>query len=285
MEWNWKNSLNQADMQQIAQEPLLNPTYGDAGLEDLRTPEQQQQVDYIRARIQANRARIEQLKAKLAGINDDALDRKLAANRASVGDIGSAMGHMNRIDSRFNARTEKERQNKLEIEDLQRKVRNVDTDLSFGGLNGAQIQKLKADRDYYNQQIIAKGGQPMVEATTVDNNQTSTTDFKTFMANSTDKSGRFTGKTAQEAIDNRNKAAAMALLAGGEDAAATAKKIMNTKTSFEQKASNDKKYKDGADAFNSLTDREKANANENKTFMKNGIKYSLDQKTGKWYKG
>lgn len=285
MEWNWKNSLNQADMQQIAQEPLLNPAYGDAGLEDLRTPEQQQQVDSIRARIQANRARIEQLKAKLAGINDDALDRRLAANRAAVGDIGNAMGHMNRIDSRFNARTEKERQNRLEIEDLQRKVRNVDTDLSFGGLNEAQIQKLKADRDYYNQQIIAKGGQPMAETTTVDNNQTSTTDFKTFMANSTDKSGRFTGKTAQEAIDNRNKAAAMALLAGGEDAAATAKKIMNTKTSFEHKASNDKKYKDGADAFNSLTDREKANANENKTFMKNGIKYSLDQKTGKWYKG
>lgn len=282
MEWNWKNSLNQADMQQIAQEPLLNPAYGDAGLEDLRTPEQQQQVDSIRARIEANRARIEQLKAKLAGMTDDALDRKLAANRASVGDIGSAMGHMNRIDSRFNARTEKERQNMLEIEDLQRKVRNVDTDLSFGGLNEAQIQKLKADRDYYNQQIIAKGGQPMVEATKVDNNQTSTTDFKTFMANSTDASGRFTGKTAQEAIDNRNKAAAMALLAGGEDAASTAKKIMNTKTSFEHASVVKAKQEAAKKAYNHLNSAEKAKADiEGKFSDKDGKSYTRS-KNGVW---
>lgn len=283
IEWNWAGQNNQNAM--ANQSFANNAANAEQQIAD-QQQQQQQQIESIRQRIAANNARIAQLKAQLAQMsNDDNLDKALAANRAKVGDMSGALSHLNRIDNRKSAMDEKARQKRLENEDIIKQIRNLDAMYEYGGLTDPQIAANNADREYLMNKLAMNGGTYANRTTLNNDDKTSTTDFKAFVANNTDKAGRFTGATAKEAIDNRNEAARMALAAGGENAAAEAKKILNTKTSFEHKADNDKKYKAGADAYNSLSERDKANADTEKTFMKNGIKYSLDQKTGKWYKG
>lgn len=77
------------------------------------------QFDALRSELASNTARIAELRQqaaqiegqiKGAGTERDALDMKLAANRAAIGDIGSAISHQNAIATR----AQQERANELE---------------------------------------------------------------------------------------------------------------------------------------------------------------------------
>lgn len=243
----------------------------------------QQQQDAIRAKIAQNNATIASLKARLAQISDDDMDRRLAANRASVGDIGNALNHLNRIDNRDSKRIELERQKRLDIEDIQKKLRINDNARSYGGLTQKELDNLDAEDAYLKSKLKAYGAEYIPgEATGTSN--VSTTDFKSFIANNTDKLGHFTGATEEEAVANRAKAAQMVLEAGGENASEEAIKILRTKTAPQHKKDVDASYAAGAKAYAHLNSAQKALADKKGEFTADGISYKRNSKTGKWYK-
>lgn len=282
IEWNWAGQNNQNAM---ANQSFANNAANAEQQIAEQQQQQQQKIDSIRQRIAANNARIAQLKAQLAQMsNDDSLDKALAANRAKVGDMSGALSHLNRIDNRKSAMDERARQKRLENEDIIKQIRNLDAMYEYGGLTDPQIAANNADREYLMNKLAMNGGTYTNRTTLNNDDKTSTTDFKAFVAKNTDKAGRFTGKTAQEAIDNRNNAAQLALSAGGEEAAATAKKILNTKTTFEH-ASGVKAKKDaGKKAYNALNTTEKALADESGKFTASDGKTYSRNKNGEWLK-
>lgn len=282
IEWNWAGQNNQNAM--ANQSFANNAANAEQQIAD-QQQQQQQQIDSIRQRIAANNARIAQLKAQLAQMsNDDNLDKALAANRARVGDMSGALSHLNRIDNRKSAMDEKARQKRLENEDIIKQIRNLDAMYEYGGLTDQQIAANNADREYLMNKLAMNGGTYANRTTLNNDDKTSTTDFKAFVANKTDKAGRFTGATVQEARDNRNKAAQLALAAGGENAAAEAKKILNTKTSFEHAAGVKSKKDAGKKAYNALNAAQKALADKSGKFTASDGKTYSRNKNGEWLK-
>lgn len=96
------------------------------------------QFDALRSELASNTARIAELRQqaaqiegqiKGAGTERDALDMKLAANRASIGDIGSAISHQNMISTRAQqARAnelENARQGKTEVKAVEEKLEDA----------------------------------------------------------------------------------------------------------------------------------------------------------------
>lgn len=96
------------------------------------------QFDALRSELASNTARIAELRQqaaqiegqiKGAGTERDALDMKLAANRAAIGDIGSAISHQNMIATRAQqARAnelENARQGKTEVKAVEEKLEDA----------------------------------------------------------------------------------------------------------------------------------------------------------------
>lgn len=96
------------------------------------------QFDALRSELASNTARIAELRQqaaqiegqiKGAGTERDALDMKLAANRASIGDIGSALSHQNNIYTRAQQERanelEKARQGKTEVKAVEEKLEDA----------------------------------------------------------------------------------------------------------------------------------------------------------------
>lgn len=96
------------------------------------------QFDALRSELASNTARIAELRQqaaqiegqiKGAGTERDALDMKLAANRASIGDIGSAISHQNMISTRAQQERanelEKARQGKTEVKAVEEKLEDA----------------------------------------------------------------------------------------------------------------------------------------------------------------
>lgn len=96
------------------------------------------QFDALRSELASNTARIAELRQqaaqiegqiKGAGTERDALDMKLAANRASIGDIGSALSHQNAITTRAQQERandlEKARQGKTEVKAVEEKLEDA----------------------------------------------------------------------------------------------------------------------------------------------------------------
>lgn len=236
----------------------------------------------VKDRIARNEARIAELRAKLQSLpSDDELDRQLAANRASRGDIGTAVTHLNRIDSRTEANRERARQNRLDVESIDKDIRNVRSALAYGGWNDKQLGEFNATLQYLmnkRKELTGVAEPDEFKNVPVPNpdEQVSTTDYKTYIANNTER-GLYTTS------DARSEAAMLRLKAGGENAAEEAKKILNTLTKDEHKAKWDAKYKRGAIAFGHLTKPKQEQAKKDGKFTdSDGKKYTIDKK-GNWY--
>jgi len=140
------------------------------------------QFDALRNELASNTARIAELRQqaaqiegqiKGAGTERDALDTKLAANRAAIGDIGSAISHQNMIytraqQSRANE-LENARQGNTEVKAVEEKLEDAFMQRAWAE-NGEQkqaadmkISRLKkeykalAGKDYAGDVEIAKG--------------------------------------------------------------------------------------------------------------------------------
>lgn len=117
-----------------------------------------------REQIARNNARIAELEKELAGLgytDDDALDRRLAANRARMGDYGTAQSHLQAIQNRALNAASKVADQKKQVDALNAKLQQNLIQQSFTeGQNPQAMKVLKAEETGLRNQITALGGTP-----------------------------------------------------------------------------------------------------------------------------
>lgn len=211
------------------------------------------QVEEIDAQIAANNARISQLRQQLETLKKgsdyaDSFDRRLAANRAEVGDLANAQVHLGRIESRKLARDQRENAERLrllekvgstaELDDLQKLARmrttlesvaddpNMRASLSREYNIAAQAyrQKYKKDPDFsmFEEPVdVFKDRSGYSDASDKDIGENSKT-LDNFVTSKTNASGRWQGSDAdlKRAIEAARK----------QGNAALEKKLKNTWT-------------------------------------------------------
>lgn len=123
------NSLDPRNAQPVYAQPVQNVAYG-ASLQ--AASEAASKVDEIDALIAKNNAEIDTLRKELQQLKKDsagyadAMDRKLAMNRAKAGDLANAQTHLGRIETRQLA--EETRKNALRLRQMEKMGSNQEYD-------------------------------------------------------------------------------------------------------------------------------------------------------------
>lgn len=181
----------------------------------------QAQLEALRAEYAANAQKIQQLKMELVSLNEtsgkymDDLDMRLAANRAGIGDMGTAMAHQNRIITR--QQLENAKNNSTSPADkaaLDLVSSYIDTESAMmmgdnsqrpGFQNKLNFLQYQIDHDPKAKQLLAKfrgstGGAPLEQSKTFQDFNNFVSDKRTGnAANPTKKNGLT--KADKEAID------------------------------------------------------------------------------------
>lgn len=128
---------------------------------DLSWTQYQEQID-------RNNARIAELEKELAGLgytDDDALDRRLAANRARMGDYGTAQSHLQAVQNRALNVASKVADQKKQADALNAKLQqNLISQAYTVGQNPQAVKVLKAEEQALRDQITALGGTPAYDS-------------------------------------------------------------------------------------------------------------------------
>lgn len=193
-------------------------------------------------------------------MDQDSFDRKLAANRAAIGDFGNARAHQNDIIARQNDRNrvadtamqwrwqaaqnkiareaDKEKQAKADIKRLIGEIEETDIQIPYHTDLGAK-KALEAKRARLVRELAAYG----VSAPVGNQGQSQGSDSVATLvqdeASATDKNGHFLDADKRKDIHDRYEKLGLK---------AEAKRVMNTPTAPEAKAKNDKVKAEKADA-------------------------------------
>lgn len=176
----------------------------------------QAQQDALRAELAQNEQRIAEIKLEIQRLKGqssqymDALDMRLAANRARIGDMGNALAHQNRIITRQQLANAKSGSNtSKDLEDIEDKIINAYREYAFAE-NDEQKQVAQYDINRFKDQYKQKTGKDFsgnpfsIELGTPTNADTFAK-AKAKLDASKDKNGRYTEsawKTFQEDIKN-----------------------------------------------------------------------------------
>ena len=259
---NAQNAYN-ANQQRLAAEQAWNAqqqaaapnTYANRSELERELAYNENEIRYLQNQLETMRAE---------WMDQDSFDRKLAANRAAIGDFGNARAHQNDIIARQNDRNrvadtamqwrwqakqneiarqaDKEKQAKAEIKRLIGEIEDLDTARPYHTNQGA-INALDAKRARLVRELaaygVSLGGQQQK-----DNNNVSLDNVASIVQNEKssdyiDKKGRFLDADKRKEIaDSYNKLGLKA----------EAKRVMETPTVQEAKAKNDKLNAEKADA-------------------------------------
>lgn len=299
---NAQNAYN-ANQQRLAAEAAWNAqkqaaapnTYANRSELERELAYNENEIRYLQNQLETMRAE---------WMDQDSFDRKLAANRAAIGDFGNARAHQNDIIARQNDRNrladtamqwrwqakqneiarqaDKEKQAKAEIKRLIGEIEETDIQIPYH-TDLAAKKALEAKRARLVRELAAYG----VSAPVVNQVQGQGSDSVATLvqdeASATDKNGHFLDADKKEAIASRYDALGLK---------AEAKRVRATKTVGEKKKASDdfaaekKEADDIALMYTGLTPeqfanfKQKWNAGTDPEIKKLKRHYDLDFKTG-----
>lgn len=179
-----------------------------------------EQQDALRAELAQNEQRIAQIKLEIQRLKGqssqymDALDMRLASNRARIGDMGNALAHQNRIITRqqlANANGSKSSSD-AKAEELVKEYITTESMMMMGDnkarpgyQNQLRYLKYQIDKDPKAKKLLEKfngttDGAPIVDTKTFQDFQNLVSDLRTANANNPSKKNGLT-KADKEAID------------------------------------------------------------------------------------
>lgn len=156
--------------------------------------------------ITENNRKIAELEQELSQLekqygNADDMDRRLAANRARIGDLGNSQAHQQRIENRKTMAASNAKDLEGQRDDIINKIRNIDLSLSYATDSKVQ-NELKTQRQYLMGKLAKIGGS-YVGSSAMSGNGASSDALRRFITMNTDNAGLW------KSLEGRQQAQAM----------------------------------------------------------------------------